>query len=103
MGIDTLLDNRDERPGIKFKDKYNEAYLTKQGNNEAGKKYSVEQLKSYAEQEALSEKLLNFIYSHSAKILKAKIDSANELLKCCSKILSSKIQEMQTFGLKNNH
>ena len=65
---------------IKYKDKYNEKYLQKQGNTAPGVKYTVEQLRAYADQEAISEKLVNFIYSHSAKIIKAKIDSANELL-----------------------
>lgn len=88
----------EDMSGIKYKDKFNDSYLTKQGNTAPGVKYTVEQLKAYADQEALSEKLLNFIYSHSARIIKAKIDSANELLKAISKILSSKITEMQTIG-----
>lgn len=88
---------------IKYKDVYNNAYLTKQGLSEAGKKFSVPQLQAHADQEALTENLINFIYSHAAKILKAKIDSANELLKAVSKILSSKITEMQTMGVSGKH
>lgn len=85
---------------IKYKDKYNESYTSRQGAlRQEDRKYTAEQLRALADQEALSEKLINFIYSHSAKIIKSKIDSANELLKAVSKILSSKITEMQTMGV----
>lgn len=88
---------------IKYKDRYNEAYLTKQGNHDAGTKYTVEQLRNYAEQEAIEEKLISFIYSHAAKILKGKIDSANEVLKACSKSLSGVIQSMSTYQASNRY
>ena len=85
---------------IKYKDKYNESYTSRQGAmKQEDRKYTAEQLRALADQEALPERLTNFIYSHSAKIIKSKIDSANELLKAISKILSSKITEMQTMGV----
>ena len=84
---------------IIYKDVYNNAYLTKQGNTEAGKKFSVPQLQAYADTEALEENLINFIYQRACSVLNSKIDSANDLLKACSKILSSRIQELQTFGV----
>lgn len=83
---------------ICYKDKYNSAYLTKQGNNEAGKKFSVPQLQAYADTEAMEENLINFIYTRAAAVLKGKIDSANELLKACSKSLSAEIQSMGIYG-----
>lgn len=83
---------------IRYRDTYNNAYLTKQGNNEAGKKYSVAQLQAYSDQVALTDNLLNFIYSRCYKILKAKVDSGNEVSKSLSKILSSLMQEMQSSG-----
>ena len=83
---------------IRYRDTYNNAYLTKQGNNEAGKKYSVAQLQAYSDQVALTDNLLNFIYSRCYKILKAKVDSGNEVAKSLSKILSSLMQEMQSVG-----
>lgn len=89
---------------LKYKDRYNEAYLSKQGTTTvADKKYTVEQLKAYADNEALSENLINFIYSHAASTLKSKIDSANELLKALSKILSSEIAQLQVYGVSGKY
>ena len=87
---------------LQYQTTYNQAYLDKQGSYEAGTKYSVQQLKSYADQEALSDSILNSIYSHCAKILKAKIDSANEVSKALSKILSSRMLEMQMMQYNNS-
>lgn len=91
----------EDMSSIKYKDKYNSAYLTKQGDHDAGTKYTVEQLRNYAEQEALSEKLINFIYSHAAKIIKGKIDAAQDLLKSCSKSLSAEIESAKAAGYSN--
>lgn len=83
---------------IAYKDKYGKKYLEKQADHDAGTKYSVEQLKNYAEQEALPEKLTNFIYAHAASIIKGKIESAYELLKASSKALSASIESMKMSG-----
>ena len=88
---------------LQYQTVYNNAYLQKQGSYEAGTKYSVQQLKAYADQEALSDNILNSIYSHCAKILKAKIDSANEVSKALSKILSSRMLELQMMQYNNRH
>ena len=89
---------------LKYKDRYNETYLSKQGTTTvADKKYTVEQLKAYADNKALSENLINFIYSHAASTLKSKIDSANELLKALSKILSSEIAQLQVYGVSGKY
>ena len=69
----------------------------------AGEKYTVQQLKAYADQVALSDNVLNFIYARCSKILKDKVDQANEVAKALSKILSSLIQEMQTFNYTSKH
>lgn len=85
---------------IRYKDKYNEAYLAKQGTSTvADKKFTVEQLKNHAEGEALSENLINFIYSHATSALEAKIDNATELLKVISKCLSAAIAEVSAFNV----
>ena len=42
--------------------------------------------------------VLNFIYSRCSKILKDKVDQANDVSKALSKILSAKINEMQVFN-----
>ena len=83
---------------ISYKDKYNEAYTSKQGAAKIeDRKYTSEQLRALAEQEAIEQELTHFIYEHCAEILKSKVDAANELLKACSKALSAAIQEMSTF------
>ena len=88
---------------LQYQTTYNNAYLEKQGSYEAGTKYSVQQLKAYADQEALSDNILNSIYSHCSKILKAKIDSANEVSKALSKILSSRMLEIQVMQYNNRN
>jgi len=94
----------EDMSNIKYKDKYNEAYTRRQGaSTQENRKYTSEQLRSIAEQEALSERLINFIYTHAAKVLQGKIDSAYELLKSCSKSLSAEIQSMQTYGVGNKY
>lgn len=88
---------------LQYQTTYNNAYLEKQGNYDAGTKYTVQQLRAHADQTALSDNVLNFIYSRCSKILKDKVDQANDVSKALSKILSSKIQEMQTFNYSQKH
>jgi len=89
---------------IKFKDSYNTAYTTKQGAElQANRKYTAEQLRAIAEQEALEERLIQFIYSHSASIIKSKLESAQEVLKVISKSLSAEIQAMSTYQYSNKY
>jgi len=84
---------------ISYKDKYNEAYTSRQGaSKQEDRKYTSDQLRALADQEAIEEELVHFIYSHCASILKSKIDAANELLKACSKSLSSEIASMQAMN-----
>ena len=84
---------------LSYKDRYNEAYTSKQGAATVeNRKFTAEQLRALADQEAVEEELVHFIYSHCADILKAKIDAANELLRAVSKSLSAEIQNMQQFG-----
>ena len=84
---------------ISYKDKYNEAYTSRQSGATVDKrKFTAEQLRALAEQESVEEELVHFIYSHCADILQAKVDAANELLKGVSKSLSAAIAEMQMTG-----
>lgn len=88
---------------ISYKDKYNEAYTSKQGAATVEKrKFTADQLRAMADQEAIEEELIHFIYSHCADIIKSKIDAANELLKSCSKSLSASIEEMKLTGMTAN-
>lgn len=87
---------------ISYKDKYNEAYTSRQGRAKIeDRKYTAEQLRALADQEAIEQELTHFIYEHCAAILKSKVDAANELLKRCSKSLSRAIQEMGTYQVSN--
>ena len=88
---------------LQYQTTYNNAYLEKQGNYDAGTKYTVQQLKAYADQQALSDNVLNFIYSRCSKILKDKVDQANDVAKALSKILSSLISELSTFNYSSKH
>lgn len=89
---------------IKYKDSYNESYMSRQSAaKQEDRKYTVEQLKAIAEQEAIEENLINFIYTRASSILKGKIDAAYELLKSCSKSLSAEIQSMQTYQVSNKY
>lgn len=82
---------------MSYKNTYNNAYITKQGNHDAGTKYSVQQLQAYSENEALEDNIINFIYSRAAKEVENKLDAARELLKATSKSLSGVIASMQTY------
>lgn len=91
---------------LQYQTTYNNAYLEKQGSEVAGGaggKYTVQQLKAYADQMALSDNVLNFIYSRCSKILKDKVDQANDVAKALSKILTSINNEMQTFNYNAKH
>ena len=88
---------------LQYQTTYNNAYLEKQGNYAAGEKFTVQQLRAYADQVALSDNVLNFIYSRCSKILKDKVDQANDVAKALSKILSAQIQSMQTFNYAQKH
>ena len=91
---------------LQYQTTYNNAYLEKQGSEVAGGaggKFTVQQLRAYADQMALSDNVLNFIYSRCSKILKDKVDQANEVAKALSKILSSLINEMQMSNYATKH
>ena len=85
---------------LQYQTTYNNAYLSKQGEEAAGGaggKFTVQQLRAHADQEALSDNVLNFIYARCSKILKDKVDQANDVAKALSKILSAQITSMQVF------
>jgi hypothetical protein len=83
-----------------YKDKYNEVYLSKQGKAKLeDRDYTKDQLKALADQESIEEELIHFIYQHAAGTIKSKIESAQELLKSCSKSLSGCIESMKQFNV----
>lgn len=75
--------------------KYSEEYIKKQGSNDAGTKYSVQQLKSWADNHTIEEKVLNFVYSRAYKTLSAKVNQGEILRSSVNKILSLKIESVK--------
>lgn len=89
---------------IKYKNVYNNAYLDKQaGAKLEDRKYTADQLRAIAEEEALEDNLVNFIYERASAVLASKLDAAREVLKACSKCLSAQIQSMSTFGAASRY
>lgn len=76
-----------------YKDAFNTSLLD---NSSKDAKLTVAKLNALADKDALPENVLNFIYSRTYKILKAKIDSANEMIRTLSKIISYRMQTIQT-------
>lgn len=76
--------------------KYNESYSENQLNAIAdNKKVTVADNQLYAEKSSMDETTLNLIYSRSMKILSGKIDSAREMIRTLSKILSVHMNDAQ--------
>ena len=73
---------------MSYKDAFNTSLLE---NSTKDAKLTVAKLNAIADKDALADNVLNFIYSRSYKILKAKIDSANEMIRTLSKIISFKM------------
>lgn len=83
---------------------YNKAYSDNQIKNASmGLKTTVADNQLYAENESLNENLMSLIYSRSFKIIKTKVDAAQEMVKTLSKLISSHMQEkqMSMFGTKD--
>ena len=78
---------------MSYKDAFNTSLLE---NSSKDAKLTVAKLNAIADKESLAESALNFIYSRTYKILKAKIDSANEMIRTLSKVISYRMQSLQT-------
>lgn len=77
---------------MSYKDAFNTSLLE---NSSADAKLTVAKLNALAEKESLAENVLNFIYARTYKILKAKVDSANEMIRTLSKLISYQMQTSQ--------
>lgn len=74
--------------------KYNEAYSENQVQSAlVGKKTTVDDNRLYAENKSINEAIVNAIYSRSFRIVKSKVDSANEMIKTLSKIISKRMND----------
>lgn len=76
--------------------KYNQAYSENQIRNANNNiKTTVNDNVLYAENESINETLVNLIYSRSFRIIKVKVDAAQEMVKTLSKLISAHMQERQ--------
>ena len=78
---------RDDISKALYKEIYNTARDTGRG--------TVADKNSLAELESQQEQLTNICYARAYKVMKAKVESAQELLTSCKKIISRRISEME--------
>ena len=74
--------------------KYNQAFSDNQINGITnGKKPTVDENRVFAENSSMNETIVNSLYSRSFRIIKSKVESANEMIKTLSKIISKRMNE----------
>lgn len=78
---------------------YKEAYNIARNNQKSG---TVADKNAQAEIEAQAERVINIIYSKSYKILKAKVESAQEVLSSCKKVISRRMGEYELSRMSAN-
>ena len=71
---------------------YKETYNNARDNATGG---TVQDKNTIAELEAQQEKLISVCYNRAYKIVKAKSESAQELLSSCKKVLTRRMQEIE--------
>ena len=84
-----------ERLGIRddiAKATYKEVYNTTRDNTEKG---TVQDKNTLAELAAQQEQLISICYTRAYRIVKAKVDSAQELLASIKKVISRRMQDQQ--------
>lgn len=78
---------------------YKEMYHTVRNEQSGG---TVADKDSVAELESQKEQLVSICYTRAYKIVKAKVDNAQELLSSCKKVLSRRMQELELTKLGGN-
>lgn len=86
-GMCEQLGIRDDISRAVYKEMYN--------SSRDGAGGTVQDKNSFAELQSQQEQLTNICYSRAYKIMKSKVDSAQELLSSCKKCLSHRMQEME--------
>lgn len=71
---------------------YKEIYHSKRAELDSG---TVADKNSLAELQSQNEQLTSICYNRAYKIMKAKVDSAQELLGSCKKVLSRRMSELE--------
>lgn len=78
---------------------YKEAYNTARSLQKSG---TVADKNTQAEIDSQTERVVNIIYNKSYKILKAKVESAQEVLSSCKKVLSRRMAEYNLSEIQMN-
>ena len=78
---------------------YKETYNTARNSQEKG---TIDDKNTRAELSSQQEQLVSICYNSAYKRMKAKVDSAQELLSSCKKVLSNRMQEMQLTHMTSN-
>lgn len=78
---------------------WKEMYNTARDENATG---TVADKNTQAELQSQHEQLVNVCYSRAYKTMKSKVDSAQELLSSCKKVLSHRMQEEQLTHMMSN-
>lgn len=84
----------DDMSKAQAKEKYNMAYM-ECVNPTAGKKVTVAEAQTSAENSATYENMISTIYARSYKMFRYKIDAAQTMLSSLSKMLSKRMQDAQ--------
>lgn len=87
---------RDDLSRFVYKDAYNTARSMLQKGTVADKN-------AQAEIDSLQEHLVAVVYNKSYKILKAKVESAQEILASVKKVMSRRISEMELSRMQTNN
>lgn len=94
-GMCEQLGIRDDIAKAVYKETYNNARDSASGG-------TVQDKNTLAELEAQQEQLISVCYTRAYKTVKAKIDSSQELLSSCKKVLSRRMQEIELTKMTNN-
>lgn len=78
---------------------YKETYHARRSSLDKG---TVADKDSLAELESQSEQLVNVCYNRAYKIMKGKVENAQELLSSCKKVLSHRMQEEELTRIGGN-
>lgn len=83
--------------------KLNQEYVNSQISSLNNKtKVTINDLNIAAENKTINENIVSLIYSRSFRIIKVKIDAANEMVRTLSKVLSARMSERQLSNMSNN-
>lgn len=85
------------------KEVYNNAYIENQTRElvNVKSKPTVAENQVFAEEESKYQSIVNSIYARAYKVMKFKIDAAQEMIRTLSKVLSKHMQEQQLSGSSN--